>query len=217
MARSRPHRAGARTLEPLTRALPRSPHQILCASFGPRYRGRVRTLLAIAVSLTLVGCSSASGANGGLVRVEDRPLPALEGKGLDGAPLSAATFRGKVLVVSVWATWCLDCERDQPGFVRVAGRYAGKGVAFLGVNPEETSTAQPLAWVRRYDVPYPSIEDPSGRSAASLGYTGLPATYVVDRDGTIRYSIVGSTTSEATLSSLIDRTLSGDVSWTPPP
>src|SRR5207248_9398837 len=97
---------------------------------GPRYRGPVRTLLAIAVSLTLVGCSSASGANGGLVRVEDRPLPALEGKGLDGAPLSAAAFRGKVLVVSVWATWCLDCERDQPGFVRVAGRYTNRGVAF---------------------------------------------------------------------------------------
>ena len=164
-----------------------------------------------------------------MVRVEDRPLPALEGKGLDGAPLSAATFRGKVLVVSVWATWCLDCEHDQPGFVRVAGRYAGKGVAFLGVNPEETSvrgagvtspkdsTAQPLAWVRQYGVPYPSIEDPSGRFAASLGYTGLPATYVVDRAGTIRYSIIGSTTSEATLSDLIDRTLSGDVSGTPSP
>ena len=118
-----------------------------------------------------------------MVRVEDRPLPQLEGKGLDGAPLSAAAFRGKVLVVSVWATWCLDCERDQPGFVRVAGRYAGKDVAFLGVNPEETSTAQPTAWVRRYGVPYPSIEDPSGRFAASLGYTGLPATYVVDRAG----------------------------------
>jgi len=177
----------------------------------------VRTVLAIVACLTLIGCSSASGANGGLVRVEDRPLPRLEGKGLDGAPLSAAELRGKVLVVSVWATWCLDCERDQPGFVRVASRYAGRGVAFLGVNPEETSTAQPLTWVRRYGVPYPSIEDPSGRFAASLGYTGLPATYVVDRGGTIRYSIIGSTTSEVTLSRLIDRTLSGDISGTPSP
>ena len=136
---------------------------------------------------------------------------------LDSVPKEKrlADYRGQVLMVNVWATWCLDCERDQPGFVRVAGRYAGKDVAFLGVNPEETSTAQPTAWVRRYGVPYPSIEDPSGRFAASLGYTGLPATYVVDRAGTIRYSIIGSTTSEATLSSLIDRTLSGDVSRTP--
>src|SRR5207245_10611186 len=101
------------------------------------------------------------------------PLTALGGKGLERASLSTAAFRGNVLVVSVWATWCLDCERDQPGFVRVAGRYAGRGVAFLGVNPEETSTAQPLAWVRRYDVPYPSIEDPPGRFAATLGSQGL--------------------------------------------
>ena len=177
----------------------------------------MRTVLAIAACLTLLACSSCSSANAGIVRVEDRPLPALEGKGLDGAPLSAAPFRGKVLVVSVWATWCLDCEHDQPGFVRVAERYTGKGVAFLGVNPEETSTAQPLAWVHHYGVPYPSIEDPSGRFAASLGYTGLPATYVVDREGTIRYSIIGSTTSEATLSSLLARPLSGDVSGTPSP
>jgi hypothetical protein len=58
-------------------------------------------------------------------------------------------------------------------------------------------------------VPYPSIEDPSGRFAASLGYAGLPATYVVDRDGTIRFSIIGSHTSEATLSGLLDQVLTG--------
>jgi len=73
----------------------------------------------------------------------------------------------------------------------------------------ETSTAQPSAWIRRYRVPYPSIQDPSGRFAASLGYTGLPATYVVDPTGTVRYSIIGSTTSEATLSGLIDQVLAG--------
>src|SRR6059036_195385 len=128
----------------------------------------MRTLLLPLVFVAfLVACSSP--ATVGTVRTEDRPLPELAGTGLHGEHLSAAAQRGHVLVVSVWATWCLDCERDQPGFARVAARYAGKGVAFLGVNPEETSTAQPHAWVRRYDVPYPSIEDPSGRFAASLG------------------------------------------------
>jgi peroxiredoxin len=166
---------------------------------------RIRLLLVLAVFL--VACNSPSTV--GVVRVEGRPLPDLAGTGLQGERLSAANFRGHVLVVSVWSTWCLDCENDQPGFVDVANRYRGRGVRFLGVNPMETSTAQPAEWVRRYHVPYPSIEDPSGRFAASLGYAGLPATYIVDRDGTIRFSIVGAHTSEATLSSLLDQVLTG--------
>jgi thiol-disulfide isomerase/thioredoxin len=164
---------------------------------------RLRPLVLLA--LLLASCTSAT-EGGNTVRVEDRPLPELSGTGLDGEHHAAADERGNVLVVSVWATWCLDCERDQPGFVRVANRYAGKGVTFLGVDPLDI-TAPAREWVRRYDVPYPSIEDPSGRFAASLGYAGLPATYVVDRDGTIRFSVIGSTTSEATLSGLIDQVL----------
>jgi len=172
---------------------------------------RIRPFLVIAV--LSVACTSAT-VGGGTVRVEDRPLPELAGTGLNGERLSSADERGHVLVVSVWATWCYDCEHDQPGFVNVANRYQKDGVRFLGLDPLETSNAQPLEWVRRYGVPYPSILDPSGRFAASLGYTGLPATYVVDRDGTIRFSIIGGQTSEATLSSLIDQ-VNGTVSATP--
>ena len=173
---------------------------------------RVRAFLVLAVCL--VACTSPS-PTVGAVRIEDRPLPELAGPGLNGEWLSAADERGHVLVVSVWATWCYDCERDMPGFVNVAERYADRGVRFLGLNTGETSTAQPLSWVRHYRVPYPSIQDPSERFAASLGYVGMPATYVVDREGTIRFSIIGAATSEATLSGLIDQVLAGGVSATP--
>ena len=171
--------------------------------------------IVLVSALLFVGCSS-SGQTG-TVRTEDRPLPELSGEGLHGEHLSSTDAHGHVLVVSVWATWCYDCERDQPGFADVATRYAAHGVRFLGLNPMETSTAQPLEWVRRYRVPYPSIEDPSGRFAASLGYTGLPATYIVDRQGTIRYSVIGGTTSEPTLSRLIDQVLHPAASDTPSP
>jgi len=166
---------------------------------------RMRSLVVLAT--LFVACASPSPT--GIVRTEDRPLPELAGTGLTGEQLSSTDERGHVLVVSVWATWCYDCERDMPGFADAARRYARKGVRFLGVNTQEVSSAQPLEWVRRYDVPYPSLQDPSGRSAASLGYVGMPATYVVDRDGTIRFSVVGTAVSEATLSGLIDQVLTG--------
>jgi thiol-disulfide isomerase/thioredoxin len=171
---------------------------------------RIPPFLVLVVCL--VACSSPE--TSGTVRVEDRPLPELAGTGLNGEELSAADELGHVVVVSVWATWCYDCERDMPGFANVADRYSRDGVRFLGVNPGD-NTAQALEWVRNYRVPYPSISDPSGRFAASLGYVGMPATYVVDRDGTIRFSIVGAATSEATLSGLIDQVLAGSGSVTP--
>jgi thiol-disulfide isomerase/thioredoxin len=167
----------------------------------------MHTRSLVVLATLLVACTSPSPT--GVVRTEDRPLPELAGTGLTGEQLSSTDERGHVLVVSVWATWCLDCEKDQPGFVNVADRYAHRGVRFLGLNPLEPSIARSQEWVRRYEVPYPSIEDPSGRFAASLGYTGLPATYVVDCDGTIRFSIIGGTTSEATLSGLLDQVLVG--------
>jgi len=173
---------------------------------------RIRSLVVLA--MLLVACTSPSPS--GVVRVEDRPLPELAGAGLTGEQLSSRDERGHVLVVSVWATWCYDCERDMPGFANVARRYSRDGVRFLGVNPGD-NTAQALEWVRHYRVPYPTISDPSQRYAASLGYVGMPATYVVDRDGTMRFSIVGAQTSEATLSGLIDQVLAGAGSATPTP
>jgi cytochrome c biogenesis protein CcmG/thiol:disulfide interchange protein DsbE len=163
-----------------------------------------RIRLLVPSALLLIACASPPTV--GTVRIEGRPLPDLTGTGLQGERLSSVDLRGHVVVVSVWATWCLDCEKDQPGFVNVAERYADRGVRFLGVDPLDT-TAPAQEWVRRYQVPYPSIQDPSGRFAASLGYSGMPATYVVDRDGTIRFSIIGSTTSEAMLSGLLDQVL----------
>jgi len=169
---------------------------------------RIRSLWVPFVAVSLLFACTSPTVGGSVVRVEDRPLPELSGPGLHGESLSAAEERGHVLVVSVWATWCYDCERDMPGFADVARRYASRGVRFLGVNPGDNA-AQASEWVRHYRVPYPSISDPSQRFAASLGYAGMPATYVVDRDGTIRFSVIGSTTSEETLSGLIEQVLAG--------
>jgi len=175
---------------------------------------RIRTLFVLGAFL-LAACTSQ--ATAGTVRVEDRPLPELAGTGLNGEHLSSADYRGHVLVVSVWGTWCYDCEQDQPGFASVANRYADQGVRFLGVDTGELGISQSLEWVRQYDVPYPSIRDPSERAAYTLGYVGMPATYVVDRKGTIRFSVIGGQTSETTLSSLIDQLLSGSTSPTGSP
>ena len=136
----------------------------------------------------------------------DRPLPQLLGETLDGDELDAADYAGgSVLVINVWADWCGPCRLEQPMLVELADRYEDDGVRFLGINYQDDRDLA-RAWVGEFDVPYPSLFDPSGRTAAVLDYPALPDTYVVDRRGTIRWVVFGATDGPQ-LAGLIDDVL----------
>lgn len=157
--------------------------------------------LVIATGVWLVLNRATEGTVAGPVAMA-QPLPVLAGRSLDGGPLSTAVLDGKVGVINVWATWCGPCRLEQPALTRLARRY-GDRVAFMGINyRDEKAGAQ--RWVNdEFDVPYPSLFDPSGRSAVDLAFDALPDTYVVDRSGTIRWLIFGGATEEE-LGGLID-------------
>jgi thiol-disulfide isomerase/thioredoxin len=142
------------------------------------------------------------------VVVRDEPMPDLQGTTLAGGHLSTSEFAGKILVVNVWGTYCGPCERETPALVRVYDAYRGRGVAFLGIDHNELDLAGARTWWKAHDVPYPSLYDPQGRFAFDLDYIGLPSTYIVDREGTIRFQIPGET-SRGQVSSLLDELLAG--------
>jgi DsbE subfamily thiol:disulfide oxidoreductase len=165
---------------------------------------RVLPLLLVAVLPVLASCEERDTVFGAASR--DEPLPALTGDSLDGEHLDAATYAdGNVLVINVWASWCDPCRREQPQLVRLADRYQDDGVRFLGINYQDDRDAA-RAWVRDFGVPYPSLFDPPGRSAADLGFPALPDTYVVDPGGTIRWVVYGET-DERELTGLIQEVL----------
>ncbi len=140
------------------------------------------------------------------VAEQDAPLPRLAGETVDGAHLDAGSYaEGSVLVINVWADWCAPCRREQPQLVRLADRYEDDDVRFLGINYQDDRDAA-KAWIEEFGVPYPSLFDPSGRSAVDLGFPALPDTYVVDRSGTIRWVVYGET-DERELAGLIDDVL----------
>lgn len=161
----------------------------------------------VAVPLLLVTLASCAGGDSALgVAPKDEPLPRLAGETLDGDRLRAGAYaNGDALVIYVWATWCAPCRREQPQLVDLSERYADRGVRFLGINYWNDRDAA-NAWVSEFDVPYPSLYDPSGETAVDLGYPGLPHTYVVDADGTIRWVVFGETDARE-LSGLIDDVL----------
>ena len=152
----------------------------------------------------LISCSKGDSVFG--VAQVDQPLPELSGETVDGGHLAAAPYAdGDVLVINIWADWCAPCRREQPVLVQLADRYRDDGVRFLGINYQDDRDAA-RAWIREFEVPYPSLFDPSGRSATTLGFPALPDTYVVDREGMIRWVVYGET-DEQELARMIEDVL----------
>ena len=164
----------------------------------------MKRLLVLALVL-LAACTSAAGQEAG-VREVSKPLPALGGETLQGGSVSPADYRGKVMVVNFWATWCGPCRREQPGLERVWREFRDRGVYFLGVNYRDDPSAA-RAYLKQFAVTYPSIQDQAGALAFDFGFVGLPDTYIVDRSGRIRYWGFGAI-DEAELRSLVTDLLS---------
>jgi len=116
---------------------------------------------------------------------------------LTGSPLRFSSYRGQVVVVNFWGSWCAPCREEAPALAVTAEQYRPAGVAFLGVDVRDTA-ASALAFVHDFAIPYPSVSD-SG-SQITLDFTsvvpiaGTPTTLVIDRTGRIAGAVFGTAT-----------------------
>jgi thiol-disulfide isomerase/thioredoxin len=127
-----------------------------------------------------------------------RPVaPDFSGTTLTGTPLSFSSYRGQVVVLNFWGSWCVPCRAEASTLAAVAALYRSSGVTFLGVDVRDT-TASALAFTRSFGISYPSVTDPS--STITLDFTsvvpiaGTPTTLVIDRTGHIAGAVFGSKT-----------------------
>jgi cytochrome c biogenesis protein CcmG/thiol:disulfide interchange protein DsbE len=123
--------------------------------------------------------------------VESSPAPDFELPSLEhGEPIRLSSFRGHVVVLNFWASWCAPCRLEAPGLRRVSERYRNRGVRFLGVNYRDDAAAA-HAFVDEFRLGYPSVSDPSGSLAYDYELVGFPSTFIIDPAGTMRYRFVG--------------------------
>ncbi|MHB1006020.1 MAG: TlpA family protein disulfide reductase [Chloroflexota bacterium] len=113
--------------------------------------------------------------------------------------------RGKVTVVNFWASWCPPCKEEAPTLERVWTNYRNKGVVFIGVDVWDTE-ADAKAFMTRYGIDYPNGPDPSGAIPIEYGVTGLPETWVLDREGRLVRRWIGAL-NDRQLSSFIEEAL----------
>ena len=163
---------------------------------------RIAALLLLLALAAASACTRDSGASEfGTARPASGPLPRIEGPTLQGGSFGPAEYRGHGTVVNVWATWCSPCRREQPALQAVWERTRRMGVVMVGINYNDDAAAA-RDWVETFDVGYPSVSDPDGAAAGDFGFPGLPATYVADATGRLRYRFYGEVTQ-----STLDRVL----------
>jgi thiol-disulfide isomerase/thioredoxin len=115
----------------------------------------------------------------------------MKGATLEGENLDIVDFRGRVVVVNVWGSWCSPCRAEAPYLNKVAKETKGKGVQFIGINTRENGKSSPRAFEEEYKISYQSLYDPTGRMLlaafpkGTVSLQGLPATIVLDRTGKI--------------------------------
>ncbi|HXF66781.1 MAG TPA: TlpA disulfide reductase family protein [Burkholderiales bacterium] len=116
--------------------------------------------------------------------------PALELADLEGRRHRLADYRGKVVLVNFWATWCAPCREEMPSIQRLKDRLAGRPFAVLAVNLDE-----PEERVRRFlaqtKLDFTILLDQEKRAARAWQVRILPASFVIGADGKIRYTLVG--------------------------
>jgi len=177
----------------------------------------VRKQLAIGCAVLAIVAAIAYGATQYL-RKEIFPVelgskaPDFKAFTLDSIPREKrlADYRGRVLMINVWATWCLPCRVEMPSIEALNKDYAAKGLKIVAVSIDDPGTDATIrAFVKQYGLTFEILHDPQGRISDLYDVTGYPETFIVGKDGIIRKKLMSATDwNSPDARALVDRLLS---------
>jgi len=108
--------------------------------------------------------------------------PAFSGSTLDARPLSIREYRGSVVILNFWASWCRECRPEMPVLERLHREFSSRGLIIIGVNAREKEEPA-RRYARELGLTIPLVLDRDGKINALYGVVGLPTTFVIGRDG----------------------------------
>ncbi|MBE3125305.1 MAG: TlpA family protein disulfide reductase [Acidobacteria bacterium] len=137
---------------------------------------------AAIVMILAAGAAACAGT-----REEATPAPEFSLQDLQGDSLSLSSYKGKVLVLNFWATWCPPCRREIPDFIEAYKNLKDKGLEILGVSVDDLSAEALRDWTQKAGMNYPVALATAKIIADYQPGEFIPATIVIDRRGRIRY------------------------------
>lgn len=150
----------------------------------------IRLFAATMVALSFAISSCAPAENAG-PRVGS-PAPGYQAATLDGDSVTLASFRGKPVLLNLWATWCAPCRYETPFLQSLYEEWGPRGLELVGVSLD-TGNATDLVreFAEEYGVTYTILVDPQMVGMETYQVLGLPATFLIDREGVLRWMKFG--------------------------
>ncbi|MFN8063084.1 MAG: TlpA disulfide reductase family protein [Vicinamibacterales bacterium] len=156
-----------------------------------RYRFAAARALSVFAVIASVIASSGSPARAD-ARTSTRPAPAMKLPTDTGAVVDLSSLRGQVVLVDMWASWCVPCRASFPALDALYRDYHKRGLEVLAVNVDERrKDADAFLAQRPHQMPV--LFDPKGTAPEAFGVQGMPTSFLIDRQGTIRFVHEGYT------------------------
>ena len=162
--------------------------------------------------MTTIGCASRdkSSPPAGDGRVEiGAPAPAYSTVSLAGDSVSLAGQKGKVVLLNIWATWCHPCRTEIPELRALHARYRDRGLELIGVSVDTDGTDDAIrSFMKEFQMTFPIWRDPDERISTTFLAIGVPATFLIDKNGILRWRKTGPIApNDTSLAAAIERTL----------
>jgi len=135
---------------------------------------------------------NAGGHAAGFEARASTPAPVLEAQDLKGAPKTLSSYRGKVVLLNFWASWCPPCLREMPSMERLRQKMAGRPLEIVAVDSAETA-AEVNAYLSKMTLGFPILLDPEGSNTRRWKVFALPTSFLLDAEGKVRYVLTGPT------------------------
>lgn len=151
----------------------------------------------VGTTLVLLAMACGRGERPGQIEV-GLPAPNYQAQTLGGQPAALSDLRGRVVLLNGWATWCIPCQREIPALEKLYAARRGEGLEIVGVNVDVGGAENRVRqFMDTYKMSYPVWRDPDDIFSGVFRAYGLPASYLIGRDGIIRWHQVGEVDPES--------------------
>jgi len=124
-----------------------------------------------------------------------------------GRPATIENYRGKVVLLNIWATWCPPCKVEMPSMERLHKKLAGTDFELVAVSVDEEDSSVVNKFVQEYGLTFPVLHDQGGSIRQIYQTTGVPESFVIDRDGVIVKKVIGAADWDAPVNENLIRRL----------
>lgn len=122
---------------------------------------------------------------------DEKPASDFSLPGLDGKQVKLSDYRGKVVLLNIWATWCLPCVEEMPSMQKLYNEFKGGDFEILAVSIDAQGREVVAPFMKNHKLTFPALLDPQGTIKTAYGLTGVPESFIIDKDGILIKKIVG--------------------------